>query len=104
MSNNIMHKYFIKHLLCYSARNIYEANMLIIRGFIPAKLALLLSQYVGYLPKNRFILHINSCDNNFNIMQNTNINYSVNLHLRCGVIDEAQARRILNEARQCLQA
>ena len=54
MSSNINNKYFIKHFFCYAAQHIQEANMLIIWGFIPPKLARLLSNYYIYLPKKSF--------------------------------------------------
>jgi hypothetical protein len=98
MQNNINNNIFIKHFFCYDSRNIYDANMLIIWGYISPKLARLLPEYYNFMPQKRFILHINSCDHI------TNASFNFNTQLECGVFDQANIRRIIKEARQCLQA
>jgi hypothetical protein len=106
MAHNIKNNYFIKNFFCYTSPHIYEANMLIVWGYISPKLARLLSDYYILLPKNIFILHINICDkflDNYNY-QALNIPFNFNAKITCMNLDKAHVRGILKEARQCLQA
>lgn len=91
---------FSHHFFCYDARNIYDANMLILWGYIPPKLQELLDQYYSYLPTDKFIIHIATC-NRFGDQSQV---LKTHLRLSCESWEAIDLKHIIKEARQCLRA
>lgn len=98
---------FTNHFLCYEAKTIYEANVLLIWGSISLKLAGLLINVIENMANQRSLIHMKGCD----LRIHNSLAFSFldeilpinSIFFECQLSD-SDYRAITNEARRCLRA
>jgi hypothetical protein len=104
MDKEYNRKHFVINSLCYDAKSISEANVLVLWGSISKKLAEMMYEHVEVMSKNRFIIHIRGCNrrvenkySSSSLVSTLPINA---VHSDC-ILSKRDYRRLINEARQC---
>lgn len=111
MCCNTMHQqhqqnYFKQYFNCYDAKNIVEANFLVIWGSLSPKLMDCLSNHLDDMLEKRYIIHIKGCELRIN---NTDCTASLDklstnsVIATCNLLSTTY-KNIIEEARLCLRA
>jgi hypothetical protein len=99
MHNECSKNQLVKHLFCYNARSLFEANMLIIWGSLSPKLVAHIYTYISFLPLRHVVLHIKGCNTESPLKDMSRIL----IIETCSLTKEA-GRNAIREARRCLTA
>lgn len=107
MYNQYNKMLFLNHVFCYSAKNIYETNTIIIWGSLSIKLINTIVNQIENSIDNRVIIHLRGCDkridNKYSYSSLNNV-LPINLCLSTCMLKNEDYQKLIHEARQCLKA
>lgn len=92
--------------MCYDARSMYDANLVILWGSFSKKLAALILEQVQAMPGGRVLMHIRGCDRRIeNDISSSSLSMlPINTVFSNCVIHADSAKALIHEARLCLKA
>ena len=107
MINEYTARHFVHYALCYDARSITAANVVVLWGSFSKKLCAVISEELEIMnKKDRSILHIRGCrkrvENDFSSSALASLPLNV-VHSSC-MLQKSDYRKLIREARQCLRA
>lgn len=107
MRISFLSKHLVENFMCYDARSIYDANVLVLWGSFSRKLSSLVLAELDAMPDNRALIHIRGCqsriDNEISKSSLLNVLPINNVYSSCSLNpDEVSA--LIREVRQCLRA